>query len=176
MASINDVFNALNDIKGKLDVLHGDETTTAGKIDTSNTRLSTINTSVNAVGNRLEARLVDIRDRQDDTNAVLLHETRQLETVICALDAISDGVCTLISIATRDSAQLANLVEFGRVTAEIAQTANPAAALELQRRDTAAAAIAACCPPDPEEPACTHERCQDPGPFHAKEPKRDPIG
>jgi hypothetical protein len=165
VASINDVFDALNDIKGKLDTVHADGTNTAVKLSTTNTRLSTIDQSVNGVGNRLEARLVEVVDRQEQTNAVLLHQTLQLEAVICALNAISSAVCTLVNIGATDSRTLSALAESNRVATDIARTANPSAALDLDRRDAATAALKACCPDEPETPVCLLDPCADPGQF-----------
>jgi hypothetical protein len=176
VASINDVFDALNDIKGKLDTIHGDETTVANRVSTTNTRLTTLNSSINDVGDRLEARLVEIRGEQQQANALLLHETEQLSTVICALDAIADGVCALVNIATTDALTLRAIAESGRVAADIARSVNPAASLDLDRRDAAAAALAACCPPEPLKPACEHVPCPDPGPFRGKVKEPEPIG
>jgi hypothetical protein len=175
MASINDVFDALNDIKGKLDVVHGDETTNGNRITTTNTRLTTLNTSVNDVGNRLEARLIEVRDEEQVANAILAHESQQFESMICALNAIATGVCTLVNIAAHDSALLASIADSSRVGADIARSVSPAAALDLARRDEAAAALAACCPPEPEKPTCEFEPCADPGAFKAM-PEKVPQG
>ena len=165
MASINDVFNALNDIKGKLDVLHADETTLRGKVDTTNNRLSTLDASVNNVGATLEARLVEIRTEEQIGNGIAAHQTQQLETVICSLDLIADRLCSLLNLAAVDSRVLASLAEHARVTADIARSAHPDAALDLARRDAAEAALKACCPDPEPDPACRHERCEDPDPY-----------
>lgn len=175
MASINDVFNALNDIKGKLDVLHADESTLRGKVDTTNNRLSTLDASVNSVGATLEARLIEIRTEEQTGNGILAHQTRQLETVICSLDLIADRLCSLLNFAAVDSRVLVGIAEHARVTADIARSAHPDAALDLARRDAAAGALRACCPEPEPDPACVHEHCEDPGQCKERRPEK-PIG
>ncbi len=165
MASINDVFDALNDIKGRLDTLHSDETNVEAKLDTANARLDSIDTTLADVGSRLESRLVEIRSGQQTTNDILVHESTQLAAILCALDQIARGVCTLVNLGTAEVRLLSATAENTRVIADIDRTSHPDAALDLSRRDAAAAALAACCPPTPEEPACRHEPCDDPGPY-----------
>lgn len=60
-----------------------------------------------------------------------------------------------------------------RTTAEVLRTVNPAAAVELDRRDELTAKVQACCPPDPRPPLCEYEPCKDPGPYRESDPKQD---
>jgi hypothetical protein len=165
MASINDVFDALNDIKGKLDQVHADELTTHGKLDTVNTRLTTLNQTVSGVGTAINSRLDALVNGQKLANELALHETKQNETIICALEHISRNTCELVTIADIELRAAQATSASVRVLAEIAERVHADAALDLERLDAIEAKVADCCPPEEVPPRCSYEPCKNPGPF-----------
>lgn len=174
MASINDVFNALNDIKGKLDQLHADELNEGAKIDATNGKLDAVQQTITDVGTAINGRLDKVINEEQLANALLLHLTTQGQTIICALEHISANTCTLVNLADAQL-RVARLTQASaRTTAEILLTSHPEAALELRRRDELAQKIDECCPPEPEPAPCDYKPCEDPGPFKERgKNKRD---
>jgi hypothetical protein len=155
MASISDVFNALNDIKGKLDQLHADELTAHAKADATN--------------DKLDALLGEIINAEDQARQIGLHLTKQNETIICALEHISHNTCALVTLADAQLVSARATEASSRTAAEVLRTAHPDAALELDRRDALQASIETCCMPEPRPPACEYDRCKDPGPLRLRD-------
>lgn len=131
------------------------------------------------VGDRLDARLIELGNAQRQTNSLLLHQTQQLFAINCGVQGIARATCDLVNYAAIESSLMTRLADHGRVTAELARTVYPDAALELARRDAAQAEVKRCCPDQPVGPPCQHERCPDPGLFRPREVathEASPIG
>jgi hypothetical protein len=164
MASITDVFNALNDIKGKLDQLHADNLNNGGKLDT-------VNQSVNNTGGAITARLTTLVQGQALENQLTYHLTLQGETIICALEHISKNTCELVNLTTEELESLRKIQERVRVSCEVLRIANADAALEVDRNDEIYRKMEKCCPDKPEDPPCHYKPCKNPGSF--KMPERE---
>lgn len=147
MASITDVFNALNDIKARLDSLHADNVSNGSKLDT--------------IDGKLDA--IDQQERL--TNQLVLHLTKQETAIICILEHISRNTCDLVNLSSLQLKALHAIEDQTRVSAEMLRAANPQAALDLQQRDELRREIERCCPPEAEKDRCRYEPCHDPGPF-----------
>ncbi len=175
MASISDVFDALNDVKGKLDQLHADNLNHNVLIEATNTKLDALDQSVASLETTLDGRLLSMLQEQQLGNQLLLHLTKQQETVICGIEQISRNTCTLVNLASEQLVETRHVRENTRVPADILSSAHPDAALDLSRRDRLQEQIEECCPPKPSEPICRYEPCKDPGPFkEPRKPKRGP--
>jgi predicted nuclease with TOPRIM domain len=182
MASISDVFDALNDVKGKLDQLHVDGTNnglkidaTNGKLDTVNAKLDVLNTTVTNVGAAVDARFNQVLQQQQLSNQLVHHLTRQQETVICILEHISQNTCELVNLETKELQATLAIQEHSRMTAEILRGAYPNAALDLVNRDELANKIKECCPDEVEPPPCQYKACENPGPFQDRRRDDNPI-
>ncbi|MDQ3668007.1 MAG: hypothetical protein M3410_15825 [Acidobacteriota bacterium] len=178
MASISDVFDALNDIKGKLDQLHVDGTNNGLKIDATNVELDTVNAkldvldqTVTNVGAAVDARFNQVLQQQQLSNQLVHHLTRQQETVICILEHISRNTCELVNLETKDLKATLAIQEHSRITAGILRGAYPNAALDLANRDELERKIEECCPDKPDRTPCQYRPCDTPGPF--KDLRRD---
>lgn len=165
MASISDVFNALNDIKGKLDTLHVDETNNGQKQDATNNKLDQLGQTVTNVGTAVDGRFVQVLQQQQLSNQLVLHLTRQQETVICILEHISRNTCELVNLGTNELKSIQAIEEYARVASAILRGANSNVALDLADRDELERKLEECCPPKPVPPACVYEPCREPGPF-----------
>jgi hypothetical protein len=106
MPSISDVFDALNDVKGKLDQVHADDLTTHGKIDTTNAELQAANGKLDVLaqaftdlGTGIDDRLDELISGQQLANSLALHLTKQQQTIICAIEHVSQNTCELVNIA-----------------------------------------------------------------------------
>lgn len=64
MASISDVFDALNDVKGKLDQLHADNLNHNVLIEATNTKLDALDQSVASLETTLDGRLLSMLQEQ----------------------------------------------------------------------------------------------------------------
>lgn len=165
MASINDVFNALNDIKGKLDQLHVDATNNGQKQDATNNKLDTLNQTVTTVGTAVDARFAQVLQQQQLSNQLVHHLTQQQETVICILENVSRNTCELVNLETEELKATLAVQEHSRTTAEILRGAYPNAAFDLANRDDLERKIKECCPDEPDRPPCQYKPCASPGPF-----------
>jgi hypothetical protein len=158
MASISDVFNALNDIKGKLDQLHADEITEHGKLDAV---VNAVNTAPTGITSRLD----QLVGAETQAAQIALHMPRQNEAILCAIEHVSRNTCELVMLADRQLEALHGVQASTRTSAEILRTVHADASLELDRRDELQARVDKCCPPEPRKPRCGYDRCEDPGPF-----------
>lgn len=162
MASINDVFNQLVNVNGTLGQIHAD-----GIAETNAT--NQVRTSVDNVDNDVKAgfastlhalgiiALIDI-----EAVKLLFHLTQQADTMICALEHISQNTCGILTQTTIQTGLQKQLREDVAVLREIAESAYPDAALEHTRLAALRAEVERCCPPEPPKPACTYEPCVRP--------------
>jgi hypothetical protein len=155
MAGINDLFNQLVAANGKLDQLHTD-------INSGTAATNLVKTSVDTLDN--DVKLIGIAETQ-----LLFHLTQQADTMICALEHISQNTCAILTQATIQTELQTRIRNDADALLEIAETANPAATLERFRLAELRAQIERCCPPTEPEPACTYEPCKRP------EPMRMPV-
>ncbi|MBW2095841.1 MAG: hypothetical protein JRI80_13220 [Deltaproteobacteria bacterium] len=160
--TVTDVFNQLVLANGKLDQI---DTNTFGQTAALNTLNGAVNSGFNNTVNALNI----VAQINIEAVKLLFHLTKQTDTMICALEHISKNTCgilTQVTIQTQLQKQLRDDVDALRY---IAESAHPEAALERQRHAELEAKIERCCPPDPSEPACKYEPCDQPEP--AKEPR-----
>ena len=169
MASINDVYNQLVTVNATLSSLNAD--VTAGT-----TATNAVNASVEQLDADLKggfASTVDLLNTAvtalnsiwaiDYANAQLLYQlTQQANTMICALEHISQNTCAILTQATIQTDLQKGIRQDTGAMLSIAETAYPAGALELRRLAEMQAEIWKCCPPTTPPPACTYEPCPKP--------------
>jgi hypothetical protein len=148
MAGINDLFNQLVAANGKLDQLHTDATNETAATNQVRTSVDTLDNDVKIIGAA--------------ETLLLFHLTQQADTMICALEHISQNTCAILTQATIQTELQTRIRDDADALLEIAETANPAAALERRRLAALRAQIERCCPPTKPEPACTYQPCKRP--------------
>lgn len=150
--TVADVFNQLVLVNGKLDQI---DTNTFGQANAINNLDSDVNKGFKATVDALKT------IAQIDIEAVklLFHLTQQADTMICALEHISQNTCgilTQVTIQTQLQTAIRNDADTIR---DILEFAHPEGALGRQRLADLQAQIERCCPPEPPKPACTYEPC-----------------
>jgi hypothetical protein len=171
VANINDLYNQLTAANGTLDLIktavnNGTAATNHVKtsVDTVDTDVKTLDTDVNA-GFAATVNALTVL-AQIDTAAVqlLFHLTQQADSMICALQQISQNTCGILTQVTIQTQLQTRIRDDSNALVNIAETADPAAALELERLAKLRAQIEQCCPPREPVPACSYQPCPSPTP------------
>jgi hypothetical protein len=166
MPNLDDVFNAIQAVNGNLQQLHTDlddlkaETTLVKQsIDQG---LANVATILNAGFTNIALGVQALLELQMFADQTLVHQSHQNDTIICALEHVSENTCGILNEAHTQTALQISIDRHARSLAEMYRTVNPAAALELKRLDDLKAEILACCPPEPTPPICTYQPCPKP--------------
>jgi ABC-type transporter Mla MlaB component len=172
VANINDLYNQLVAANGKLDQLKTDVNNGTAATNHVKTSVDTVDTDVKTLDTDLKAGFAATVNAltvlaQIDTAAVelLFHLTQQADTMICALQQISQNTCGILTQVTIQTQLQTRIRNDANALVNIAETADPAAALELERLAKLRAQIEQCCPPREPEPACTFQPCPSPTPI-----------
>ncbi|MBW4484501.1 MAG: hypothetical protein KME14_18355 [Tildeniella torsiva UHER 1998/13D] len=176
--TVGDVFNQLVFVNGKLDQI---DTNTFGLANA----VSTLDSNVN-LGFQNTADMLKILAQLDiEAIKLLFHLTQQNETIICALEKISNNTCETLAQVTTQTQLQKQMLDSTNVLRDIAESAYPSAALERKRLAELHAEVERCCPPEQPKPACSYQPCPKPRPIEKPElpeiPKNDdghqpPIG
>lgn len=155
--TVGDVFNQLVLVNGKLDNI---DTNTFGQANAINNLDGDVNKGFKATVDMLKI------IAQIDTEAVklLFHLTQQTDTMICALEHISENTCEILTQAAIQTQLQTRLRDDADALRDIAESAYPGAALERQRLAALRAEIEHCCPPEKPQPVCNYKPCFQPKP------------
>jgi hypothetical protein len=141
MPSVDDVYNQLLQVNSNLSSL-----------------INAVNNVTSAVNNGF-GELVTIGNY---TNQALYQNDQQNVTIICALEQISKNTCALLNESAAQTAlQTAMAADLDGLE-QLFATANPGAALELERLAALKAQVEACCPPKKPPPPCDYRPCPAP--------------
>ena len=174
MASINDVYNQLVAVNGTLGQIHADGIAEANATTQVKASVDNLDGDVKAgfaaTVNALNAiALIEI-----EAVKLLFHLTQQADTMICALEHISQNTCGILTQVTLQTQLQTRLRDDMDALRDIEESEHPEAVLERQRLAALRVEIERCCPPPATPPACTYKPCQSPEP--AKMPKLPNIG
>jgi len=158
MASVDDVFNAINAADTKLDIVHSD-------LVTANQTLTTIASTTKNGFQGVDGRLDGLIAGQKTTNALLTHLIQQTDAVLCILEHISKNTCTLVNEADAQRRLQERIAEGVAATAFLLKSAYPAAELERQRLAEIECKALECCKKEPPSPPCAYEPCPKPEPI-----------
>jgi hypothetical protein len=164
MASVSDVFDQLVTVNTTLGQIHADgiaqtnaTTQVKGSVDNLD---NDVRAGFAATVNALHTiALIDV-----EAVKLLFHLTQQADTMICALEHISQNTCGILTQATIQTGLQTQLRNDADELREIAESAYPEAALARERLAALRAEVERCCPPDKPKPACTYEPCAHPRP------------
>lgn len=180
MPSINEVWEQALLINANLAIVHNDLlalnaccTAMGAKADTiiqrqdqTLTVLGDTHTTLQQGFKSVLQSLGQIQQNQAVQSQLLLHQTKQNETMICALEAISRNTCTLVNLATADAPKQSRIAQASDDLVHLTQSAHPDAALDLSRHREHEQVLARCCGPrERPDPPCAYEPCDNPGPF-----------
>lgn len=164
MASINDVFNQLVAVNGKLDQLHTDSVTETAATNQVKARVDNLDNDVKAGFASTVAALNTIAAIQTAAAELLFHLTQQTDTMICALEHISQNTCAILTQVTIQTGLQKEIRDDADVIRDVAEAAYPAAVLSRSRLKELQGQIERCCPPPQTPPACTYQPCPHPKP------------
>jgi hypothetical protein len=173
MPSINDVYNQLVTENATLGQIHADilaETNETTQVKASVDQLdSDLKAGFDATTKALTTiALIDV-----EAVKLLYHLTQQADSMICALEHISQNTCGILTQVTIQTGLQARLRDDADAVRDIEEFAHPDAVLERERLLALRAEIERCCPPEVLPPACSYEPCPHPRP--ASEPKLPPV-
>lgn len=171
--TVTDVFNQLVLVNGKL-----------AQVEVNTSLMANLNTSINAGFTATVGRLDTLAAIEVEAAKLLFHLTAQNETIICMLDQISRNTCSMLNELVVQTDLQKRTTEDTAVLRYVAESGNPAAALEYARHKELEAKVERCCPPGTKDPACKYAPCAKPETM--KEPrlpeipkhddKRKPVG
>jgi hypothetical protein len=177
MPTLNDAFNELQAINANLQVLHADngqllaeQTAIKAAVDAGTVATQAVKAAVDAGTLVLES----IAQGQRVTNTILLHLSRQADTLICAVEAIARNTCAIHNETHRQTKLQAVIADSDEALLDIAKSVNPSAALDLARREAEREALELCCPPQVEPPVCNYKPCPVPPPLEIDDRKKEP--
>ena len=101
---------------------------------------------------------------------------QQTDTMICALEHISQNTCGILTQVTIQTQLQKRIRDDADALRDIAESAYPSVALERQRLAKLRAQVERCCPPEEPRPACTYEPCPQPKPLEVPEIAKNPQG
>lgn len=171
MPSINDVFNQLQQVNGRLSALESqlvqanghlqglrnDLTQLRGRVDAGfDDTVKTLNAGFTNASQAMQT----LAALESFTNQILAHQSAQNDTIICILEKISRNTCNLVSESHIQTGLQTSIQESTSDIRELAKSAQPEAALELQRIADLRRQVEKCCPPAVPPPACTYEPCE----------------
>lgn len=155
MASINDVFNELQAVNNTLNQLHADNVAEISAINQ-------VNNSIGALHNDVSAGFTMLAQIEIAVAKLLFHLTQQADTMICALEHISQNTCGILTQTTIQTGLQTQMAADLHGVRELTEFAYPAAAVEQAKLAKLKAEVERCCPPEVPPPACTYQRCPAP--------------
>jgi len=153
--TVADVFDQLVLVNGKLDQI---DLSTTGEANAINKLDGDANKGFKATVDALNTLAqIDV-----ETVKLLFHLTQQADTMICALEHISQNTCGILTQVTLQTQIQTRIRQDADALRDIAESAYPQAALERQRLGALRAEIERCCPPEEAQPACSYKPCLQP--------------
>lgn len=164
MPNIQDVYNQLVACNANLNQIHTDE---VAEINTT----TQVKGSVDNLDNDVKAgfaatvqALNTIAAIDIETVKLLFHLTQQTDTMICALEHISQNTCAILSQVTIQTQLQTRIRDDADALRDIAEAAHPETTLAREKYAELRAQIERCCPPQVSAPACTYQPCSQPKP------------
>jgi hypothetical protein len=170
MPSASDFYNELKGANTRLDGVNGKLDEVKGKLDALKSATDAVKAAVDNANKTLSWGFGGLITLGNYTNQALHHNALQNDTMICILEHISRNTCMLVNESHRQTALQTAISESTAALADLYAATHAEAALIREREAALRKQIEACCPPTPEPPACTPERCPAPGDL--REPER----
>jgi len=167
MTSAGDILNAIQQSNNTLQTINTGITTLSSTADVIRQDSDGILAQATEANTKLDTLNSDLQNLQalaQTTNDLLRYITQQNETIICVLEKISRNTCGIWNETHLQTGYELQMLKQLREIKSMCATANPGAALELNRQLETQAEIERCCPPPPVEPVCTYEPCPSPPP------------
>ncbi len=160
MASADDILNALNGANSRLDNVKAavDNVTAAVSATTA-----AVNNSANQITAALNAGFAQLVGLGQYTNQALYHLSQQDDTIICALEHISQNTCNLVTESHIQTALQERIADCTCKLADLYASVHAEAELQRHRLRELREEIERCCPPEKPGPACTYQPCPAPG-------------
>lgn len=165
MASINDVFNQLVQANTNLGQIHADGIAETNAINQVKSSVDKLDVDVKAGFNATVAGLVTLAKIEVEIAKLVFHLTQQADTMICALEHISQNSCELVTQSTLQTRLQTSLRDDTQAIRAITELAHPEAALHFHANEELRKQLERCCPPEQPGPACTYRPCPHPDPI-----------
>lgn len=162
MPSINDVFNQLVACNTNLNQIHTDEVAEINATTQVKASVDNLDNDVKAGFAATVQALNTIAAIDIEAVKLLFHLTQQADTMICALEHISQNTCAILTQVTIQTQLQTRIRDDADALRDIAEAANPQAALAREKLSELRAQIERCCPPQVSPPACTYQPCSQP--------------
>lgn len=160
--TVSDVFNQLVLANGKLDQINIATLGQANALNQLDSDIKKLDGDVNKGFQTTVDTLKIIAQIDIEAVKLLFHLTQQADTMICALEHISQNTCGILTQVTLQTEIQSGIRHDADALRDIAESAHPETALERQRLAALRAEIERCCPPDKPKPACSYEPCPEP--------------
>jgi hypothetical protein len=158
MPSVDDVYNQLLAANTNLQNL-------TNAVNNVTTAVNAVQTAVTQVNGTLNSGFGDLVTLGNYTNQALYQNDQQNDTIICTLEHISKNTCALLNESVIQTALQTAMASGIDGLENMFATANPGAALEIERLAALKVQIEVCCPPKKPAPPCDYAPCPAPRQF-----------
>jgi hypothetical protein len=165
MASINDVNNSVNKVNTTLhkEIDATDDVKTS--VDAVKTSVDNLDVDVKAGFAATVAELKNLETIDIAAVKILFHLTQQADTMICALQQISQNTCGILNQVTIQTELQKRLVKDADIIRDIEESLHPGAVLAHHQLAELREQIEKCCPPPVTPPPCVYQPCPSPEPI-----------
>ncbi|MBV8828554.1 MAG: hypothetical protein JO108_04940 [Acidobacteriaceae bacterium] len=168
MASLNDIFNAINENNATLNTIANEIVTETNAINAVKTSIDNVGTKVDAVKGSVDQAVLGINTLvtlQNYADQALNQLAQQANTIICILEYISKNTCSLLNEAHMQT-DLQKSIQLSNYTLlELFKLSHPGASVEWEALQKLRRDIDRCCPPKAPELPCQYRPCPAPEPL-----------
>jgi hypothetical protein len=164
MPSLNDVYNQLVAVNAALGQIRADDVAETNATTQVKASVDTLDVDLKAGFAATTNALNTLAQIDIQAVKLLFHLTQQADTMICALEHISQNTCAIVAQVTLQTQLQTRLRHDADALHDIAEFAYPGGALESHRLALLRREVEKCCPPEEPEPACTYQPCPAPAP------------
>jgi hypothetical protein len=162
MPSVTDVYNQLLAVNSNLSSLVNAVNNVQTAVNSATTAVNAVQSAVTQVNGTLNGGFGQLVTIGNYTNQALYQNDQQNVTIICALEHISKNTCALLNESVIQTALQTAMASDIDGLENMFATANPGAALEIQRLAALKAQVEKCCPPAKLRPPCDYAPCPAP--------------
>jgi len=174
MPSLGDVFNQLVTANTTLNQIHADMVAEQTATEQVNSNVEQLDTDLKSGFEATDNGLATLAQIDTQAVALLFHLTQQADTIICALENISQNTCGILNQVTIQTVLQTRIRDDADAQRDITEFAHPEATLQRHRLEALRDEIEKCCPPKPVPPACAYQPCPRPDPITEPPPSQKP--
>jgi hypothetical protein len=165
MPSVNDVYNQLLAVNSNLQTLTNAVNNVTTAVNNVTTAVNGVENTVTQINSTLNSGFGQLVQLGNYTNQALYQNDQQNVTIICILEHISKNTCALLNQSVIQTVLQTAMASDIDGLENMFATANPGAALEIERLAALKAQVEVCCPPKRAAPPCNYAPCPAPTPI-----------